>query len=84
MVFVREMLILRAFVLKGTETTRLLQKKVLVILKIAIRLRDRQAFMVQSLEILNFFHYFTFETSFLQNANSFLENRSFIFWFKVR
>ena len=72
MVFVREMLILRAFVLKRTETTRLLQKNVLVILKIAIRLRDRQAFMVQSLEILNFFHYFTFETSFLQNANSFL------------
>ena len=49
------MLILRAFVLKRTETTRLLQKNVLVILKIAIRLRDRQAFMVQSLEILNFF-----------------------------
>ena len=49
------MLIFTAFVLNRTETTQPPPKKVLVILKIAIRLRDRQAFMVQSLEILNFF-----------------------------
>ena len=49
------MLIFTAFVLIEQKLRSLLQKKVLVILKIAIRLRDRQAFMVQSLEILNFF-----------------------------
>ena len=49
------MLIFTAFVLIEQKLRSLLQKKVLVILKIAIRLRDRQAFMVQSLEILNFY-----------------------------
>ena len=44
---------------------------VIGIFKIALRLRDRQVFMWKSVEILNVFNTFNFETNFLQKETFF-------------
>ena len=65
------MLLLRAFVLKRAETTQALPKNDSSDFENSHPLRDRQAFMVQSLEMLNVFIILPLKQVFLKNANLF-------------
>ena len=51
---------------------------VLIIFKIALRLRDQHTFMLQSLEILTV-HYFTFLTYAFQKTKNILKNLEYRF-----
>ena len=76
------MLILRTFVLNQTETTQAPPKKGSSDFEDSHPFKRPAGFYGSITRDFKLFHYFTFETSFLQNAKSFLKNWSVIFWFK--
>ena len=63
--------LIKGFILKSTERAQILQKTVLEIFKIALRLQYRYVFMRQSVEILNVFNTLTLKQIFWKTKTFF-------------